>query len=140
MGVACECCVVNLSLCRGDHSSSGVLANVVCLGVILKSRQWGGPGPLGAVMLRKKKILSNKWMNEQRIVNWEVRGSVRGQFKVLWRNFPWWTEENRGDLRIFGDLPQIRTWKFPYWRQKFHRLSQYARYKPAELAICRKFN
>ena len=32
---------------RADHSSRGVLLSVVCLSVIVKPRQYGGPGPLG---------------------------------------------------------------------------------------------
>jgi hypothetical protein len=34
---------------RPDHSSRGVLSSVVCLSVIVKPRQCGGSGPLGAV-------------------------------------------------------------------------------------------
>jgi hypothetical protein len=34
---------------RADHSSRGVLPTVVCLSVIMKPRQRGGPGPLAAV-------------------------------------------------------------------------------------------
>jgi hypothetical protein len=37
------------SLRRADHSCRGVLPSVVCLSVIVKPVQWGGPGPLGAV-------------------------------------------------------------------------------------------
>ena len=34
---------------RADHSSRGVLPTVLCLSVILNSRQYEGRGPLGAV-------------------------------------------------------------------------------------------
>ena len=37
------------TLRRADHSSRGVLPGVMCLNVMLKPRQGGGPGPLGAV-------------------------------------------------------------------------------------------
>jgi hypothetical protein len=37
------------SLRRADHSSRGVLPILMCLSVIVKIRQWGGPGPRGAV-------------------------------------------------------------------------------------------
>jgi hypothetical protein len=47
------CC--QRSLRRADHSSRGVLLRVVCLSVIAKPRQRGGPSPLGAVASRKKK-------------------------------------------------------------------------------------
>ena len=39
----------NRSLRRADHSSRGIPPCVMCLSVIVKSRQWGGPGPLGTV-------------------------------------------------------------------------------------------
>jgi hypothetical protein len=35
-------------MCRADHSSTGVLRNVVCLSVIVKRREWGCRSPLGA--------------------------------------------------------------------------------------------
>ena len=51
-------CVVRWkSLRRADHSSRGVLPNAVCLSVIVKPRQWGGPGPLLAVIPWKKYIV-----------------------------------------------------------------------------------
>jgi len=38
-------------VCFGaDHWSRGVLPNVMCLSMIVKPRQWGGLGPLGAVV------------------------------------------------------------------------------------------
>jgi hypothetical protein len=37
------------SLRRVNHSSRGVPPTVVFVNVIVKARQWGGPGPLGAV-------------------------------------------------------------------------------------------
>jgi hypothetical protein len=46
--VSVACCQV-MSLRRADHSSRGVLPSMVCLSVIVKSRKWGGPSPLGAV-------------------------------------------------------------------------------------------
>jgi hypothetical protein len=51
MFLSCEClCVVRQrSLRRADQSSRGVLPSVVCLSVIAKPRQLGGPGPIGAV-------------------------------------------------------------------------------------------
>jgi hypothetical protein len=42
-------CGEGTSVRRADHSSRGILPNVVCPSVIVKPRQWGGPGPLGAV-------------------------------------------------------------------------------------------
>jgi hypothetical protein len=48
------CVVRQRSLGRVDHSSRGVLPSVVCLSLIVKPRQWGGPGPLGAVAPYKK--------------------------------------------------------------------------------------
>ena len=45
---------VTRSLCWADHSSRGVIPNVMCLSVMVKPRQWGGPGPLGAVTPRKE--------------------------------------------------------------------------------------
>jgi hypothetical protein len=43
------CVVTYKSLLRADHSSRGVLPNVVCLSVVVKPRQWGVPGPLGDI-------------------------------------------------------------------------------------------
>ena len=49
-------CVVRWrSLRRADHLSRGVLPTVVCLSVIVRPRNWGNPGPLGAVVNLKKK-------------------------------------------------------------------------------------
>ena len=46
----CVLCVVRKrSLRRVDYSYRGILPSVVCLRVIVKNRQWGGLGPLGAV-------------------------------------------------------------------------------------------
>ena len=43
-------CIVRWrSLRRADHPSRGVLPSVACLSVIVKPRQWGGPGLLEAV-------------------------------------------------------------------------------------------
>jgi hypothetical protein len=39
------------SLNGAGHSSRGVLPSVVCLSVIVKLRQKGGPGPQGALAL-----------------------------------------------------------------------------------------
>ena len=39
-----------LSMRRADHSSRGVIPSVVCLSVIVKSRQLGGISPLGVVV------------------------------------------------------------------------------------------
>jgi hypothetical protein len=41
------CVVKYRSLWRADHSSRGVLPNVVCLSAIVKPRQWESPGPFG---------------------------------------------------------------------------------------------
>jgi hypothetical protein len=50
MSVDGELCVARYrSQRRADHSPRGVLPSVVCLSVIVKPRQWGGPGPLGVV-------------------------------------------------------------------------------------------
>ena len=43
------CVVRQISLRRADHSSRGDLPSVVCLRVIVRLRQRGGPGPRGAV-------------------------------------------------------------------------------------------
>jgi hypothetical protein len=40
---------------RADHTPRGVLPSVVCLSVIVKPQQRGGPGPLGAVAPWTKK-------------------------------------------------------------------------------------
>jgi hypothetical protein len=46
--VSCECCMLSrIGLRPTDHSSRGDPPTVVCLSVIVKLRQWGGPGPLG---------------------------------------------------------------------------------------------
>ena len=37
---------------RADHSSRGALMTVVCLSVVVKPREWGGPDPLRAVAPR----------------------------------------------------------------------------------------
>jgi hypothetical protein len=47
------------SLQRLSHSFRGVRPSVVCLSVIVKPRQWGGPGPLGAVAPWKMKNNDN---------------------------------------------------------------------------------
>ena len=48
-------CVVGWSsLRRADHLSGGVLSSMKCLSVIVKHRQWGGPGWLRAVAPWKK--------------------------------------------------------------------------------------
>jgi hypothetical protein len=44
-----------MSLRRADRSSREALLSVVCLTIIVKPRQWGGPGPLEAIMPGKKK-------------------------------------------------------------------------------------
>jgi hypothetical protein len=57
-----ELCVVRYrSLRRADHSSRGVLLSVVCLSVIVKPRQRGGPGALEVVAPMEK-----KWYTEVR--------------------------------------------------------------------------
>jgi hypothetical protein len=38
-----------MSLRLAGHSSRGVLPSVVCLSMIVKPGEWGGPGPLGTV-------------------------------------------------------------------------------------------
>lgn len=43
------------SLRQADHSSRTVLLILVCLSVIVKPRQRGGPGPLGTIVPRGKK-------------------------------------------------------------------------------------
>jgi len=57
------CVVRQKSLRRADHSSRGVLPNVVCLSVIVNSRQWGGLGPLGLLHRGKKKTTQSMDMN-----------------------------------------------------------------------------
>ena len=50
VSVSCELCEVRQrALRRADHSSRWFLSSVVCLSVVVKPRQWGGPGPLGTV-------------------------------------------------------------------------------------------
>jgi hypothetical protein len=51
MSVCFECCVLSGRglLVWADHPSRGVLPSVVCLSKIVKPREWGGPGTLGAV-------------------------------------------------------------------------------------------
>jgi hypothetical protein len=44
--VSVLCCQVEVSATAG-HSSRGFIPNVVCVSVIAKPRQWGGPGPTG---------------------------------------------------------------------------------------------
>ena len=46
-------CVIR-SLHWADHSSRGVVLNVMCLSVMVKPRQWGDPGPQGAVTSQKE--------------------------------------------------------------------------------------
>ena len=41
------CLITSGSLCRADHSSRGVLPNVMCLSAIVKPGQREGPGSLG---------------------------------------------------------------------------------------------
>ena len=48
--------VRHLSLRRVDLSSRGILPSVLCLSVIVKPRQWGGPGPVRSSAPLKKKI------------------------------------------------------------------------------------
>jgi len=51
--------IVKLRFLRvADHSSRGVLPNVVFLSVIVWPRKWGSPGPLPNVALWKKNITS----------------------------------------------------------------------------------
>jgi len=52
------CVVKHRSLRRAGNSSIGVLPSVVCLSVIVKPRQWGGPGPLGSVVPWRKSLLT----------------------------------------------------------------------------------
>jgi len=47
--------LLGLRLRRADHSSRGVLLIIVCLNVIEKTQQGGGPGPVGAVEQREEK-------------------------------------------------------------------------------------
>jgi hypothetical protein len=49
------------SLQRADNSSRQVLPSVVCLSVITKPGQWGGPRPLGAVAPWKMKNNDYTW-------------------------------------------------------------------------------
>jgi len=59
--VSVVCCQVQVT----DHLSRGVLPSVVCLGAIVKPRQCGGPGQLGAVA---------------------PRGEGGGEYRVILRN------------------------------------------------------
>jgi hypothetical protein len=53
-------CVVRWrSLHRADHPYRGVLPSVVCLSVLVKPRQRGGPGPLLGVAQWKEIIVRN---------------------------------------------------------------------------------
>jgi hypothetical protein len=51
------CVVKYRSMRLADHSSRGVLPSVVSLSVIVRPRQWGGPGLLGAVAPWKRSII-----------------------------------------------------------------------------------
>jgi hypothetical protein len=53
------CVVRHRSLRRADHSYRGVLPSVACLNVIVKPRQWGGPGPVGSVVPWRKSLLTS---------------------------------------------------------------------------------
>jgi hypothetical protein len=64
------CVVRQRSLCRADHSSGGVLPTVVCLSVIMKPRQWGGAGPLGAVASWDK--INTICINVLKLITWEI--------------------------------------------------------------------
>jgi hypothetical protein len=59
MYVYCEYCVLfrYRSLRRADHTSRGVKGRVVCLSVIVKLRQGGGPGTSRTVAPRGKSVL-----------------------------------------------------------------------------------
>ena len=59
MFVVSVVCYQISSLRRTDHSSRGILTNVVCLSVIMKPRHLEDPGPLGAVSPWNKKT----WVN-----------------------------------------------------------------------------
>jgi hypothetical protein len=65
------CVVKYRSLRIVDHSSRGVLPSVVCLSVIVNSRQWGGLGPLGMSSHGKNyKRAHTRWLvNETTVVN-----------------------------------------------------------------------
>ena len=56
--VSVVCCQVEVSASGWSlvqMSPSECVCVCVCVCAIVKSRKWGGPGPLGAVALRKKK-------------------------------------------------------------------------------------
>ena len=89
-------CVVRItSVGPADHSSRGVLPSAVCLSVIMKPWQWGGPGPQGAV---------------QPVGGGEETG-VSGQFHVLAAVFPvkklpeCWVNQNRSGS--FGERKSL---------------------------------
>ena len=79
--VSCESCVFSgRSLYVGlIHSSSGVVPSGVCLSVIVKFRQWGGPGPLRAVASWKEKLTwdltRSHVVRRQQIIAWTLAWS-----------------------------------------------------------------
>jgi len=58
MSVSCECCVLaSRILCVGLITRPwGVLPSVVCLSVIVKPQQLGGPNPLGDRRAMEKQV------------------------------------------------------------------------------------
>ena len=53
--VSVVCCHVEVS--PADHSSGRLSRSVVCLSVIVRPREWGGPDPVGYAVPRKKRSL-----------------------------------------------------------------------------------
>jgi hypothetical protein len=86
------------SLRKTHHASRGVLPSVVCLGVILRPRKWGGPGLLGPVAAWKKKswkrrknssvLLRTQWNILEQTLAPRCKGSptFQGLFPF---HFPW---------------------------------------------------
>ena len=83
-----DVCLLWVLCCQEDGSVSGwgVLLSVVCLSVIVKPRQWGGPGPLGAVEPFKKNVLSMTCLIITFSVQRYERCQVRWMCGITWKN------------------------------------------------------
>ena len=62
-----------------DHSSRGFVPSVVCLSAIVKHGQWGGPGPLGAVV---------SWGEDLFCIQPYIRPSIVHPRLIQWRCAP----------------------------------------------------
>jgi hypothetical protein len=84
---------------RADHLSRGILPRVMCLSVILKPRQRGGPGPLWAVAPWKTNQVKTTVWGIRICLDWAFLGGKRNhglvQSEVAVRYELFLTDTNR---------------------------------------------